>query len=76
MKKVIYSVIGAMILCSAISVFFISGKSQKDSLIDTNIEALAYDEMPGEAETCERGGAFCAYHYGDVNYHIEEERNK
>ena len=66
-----------MIICSAISAFAISGQSQKNNeILDANIEALAYEEMPGESENCETADGQCYYHNDHTNYNIEREKNK
>jgi len=45
MRKIIYSAIGAMIICSAISAFAISGQSHKNNeMLNSNVEALASGE--------------------------------
>lgn len=60
-----------VLVCGIVLAVTNSSRTYGD-FFEANLEQLADGELcPGEDEYCISGGDFCAYHYGDKNYHIE-----
>ena len=76
MRKLIYSLLTALLLVAA-AVVLHKNKTGDQELFQANVEALArYELCPGEQENCKAGGERCIYSYNSKNYNIENESNK
>lgn len=75
MMKIKYALIAAVLLVAA-TVTSMEAFKESTPLLDANVDALAEQKCPGEAENCDAGGERCCYYYDGKNYNIEGKHSK